>query len=91
MANTIKWKAIEHRQSKLSGQHVILVAYQPNGMGLNKVVGVAPLYDLRDMNFDGSVSLPERFWYDPYEVFDLISSTAEVSCVADAADRKSVV
>lgn len=85
MTNSIKWKVLEHSQSKLSGKHVILVAYQNQGMGLNKVVGVAPLYDLRDMNFDGSVSIPERWWYDPYEVFDLISSTGKVSCIADAA------
>lgn len=85
MANNIKWRALEHSQSNLPGKHVILVAYQSAGMGLNKVVGVAPLYDLRDMNFDGSVSAPEKWWYDPYEVFDLISSTSETSCVCDAA------
>lgn len=85
MANQIKWKGIEHRQSKLKGKHVIWVAYQTQGMGLNKVVGVVPCYDIRDMNFDGSVSIPEKWWYDPYEVFDFISSTSEVSCIADAA------
>ena len=52
---------------------------------MNKVCAVAPLYDMRDMNFDGSVSIPESFWYDPYEVFQLISSTSQVSCTADAA------
>ena len=85
MANSIKWKAIEHSQSKQKGKHVILVAYQTQGMGLNKVSAVVPCYDIRDMNFDGSVSIPEKWWYDPYEVFDFISSTSQVSCVANAA------
>jgi hypothetical protein len=73
----VRWKAIEHRQSKLKGRHVILVAYKRLGTAfLNKVVGLAPLFDLRDMNFDGSVSIPERVysaaWWDPYEVFSLM-------------------
>jgi hypothetical protein len=86
MANSIKWKAIEHSQSKAKGKHVILVAYQSMGAGgLNKVSGVVPLYDIRDMNFDGSTSVLEKWMYDPYEVFDFISSTSQVSCVADAA------
>ncbi len=86
MTQSVKWKAIEHSQSKIKNKHVILVAYQSMGAGgLNKVACVVPLYDIRDMNFDGSVSIPERWWYDPYEVFDFISSTSQVSCVADAA------
>lgn len=90
MANTIKWKAIEHSGSQLKGKkkHVILVAYQSRGMGLNKVVGVAPLYDLRDTDLDGSVSYGEAFfaggWYDPYYIFELMTSANNTACAIDA-------
>jgi hypothetical protein len=91
MANNIKWKAIEHSGSKEKGQgkHVILVAYKSRGMGLNEIVGVAPLYDLRDANLDGYVSALEKFyasnWYDPYYVFELMTSASSTSCAIDAA------
>jgi hypothetical protein len=89
MANNIKWKAIEHSGSKQKGKHVILVAYKSRGMGLNEIIGVSPLYDLRDANLDGSVSIPEKLygsgWYDPYYVFELMTSASSTSCAIDAA------
>lgn len=83
----ILWKAIENSQSQVknSGKHVILAAYQPRGMGLNYVRGAVPLYDLTDINLDGSVSLTERFFYDPYEVWKLIKEAGKASFIADAA------
>jgi hypothetical protein len=94
MANSIKWKAIEHSLSQQKNAHVILVAYQSMGKGgMNKVVGVAPLYDLRDMNLDGSASISEIAWLgltsilDPYEVFGVINSLGNQSPVYDAALR----
>ena len=91
MANNIKWRAIEHSFSKQKGQgkHVILAATRSRGMGMIEIVGVAPLYDLRDANLDGSVSMPEKFyasgWYDPYYVFELMTSASSTSCAIDAA------
>ena len=91
MANNIKWKAIEHSGSEKKGQgkHVILVGYKSRGMGLNEIVGIAPLYDLRDANLDGWVSPLEKFyasnWYDPYYVFELMTSASSASCAIDAA------
>lgn len=92
MANNIKWKAIEHSFSKQKGsaKHVILVAYKSRGQGgLNEILGVAALYDLRDANLDGSVTALEKFyasgWYDPYYVFELMTSTSSTSCAIDAA------
>ncbi len=92
MAGDIKWDALEHSQSKQTGKHVILVAYKWLGPGLNKVVCVVPLYDLRDANLDGSVSLPERFYgsefSDPYGVISLMNGSNAATCVADAARQK---
>jgi hypothetical protein len=87
--STIQWTAIENSQSRVknSYKHVSLVAYKPAGMGLNTVYAVAPLYDLRDLNLDGSASLAEKFWYDPYEVFELIQTAGEASFIADAATQ----
>lgn len=91
MANNIKWKAIEHSGSSKKGQgkHVILVAYRSRGAGLNEIVGVCPLYDLRDANLDGSVSIPERFYasglWDPYSVFELMTSASNATCGIEAA------
>ncbi len=86
MRNGFRWRAIEHSQSKIKSKHVILACCRSMGKGgLNEVCAVVPLYDMRDMNFDGSVSIPEKFWYDPYEVFDLIELASKTSCVADAA------
>jgi hypothetical protein len=92
MANSIKWKAIEHSLSQQKNAHVILVAYQSMGKGgMNKVVAVAPLYDLRDMNLDGSASISEIAWlgltsiFDPYEVFGVINSLGTQSPVHDSA------
>ena len=94
MANNtqIRWKAIEHPYSKKQGHHVILVAYKKiahhAGGGSNKVVAVSPLYDLRDTNLDGSVSILEwglsKGWYDPYEVFSLMKPASETSCLLAA-------
>ncbi|MCY7344891.1 MAG: hypothetical protein LH614_01625 [Pyrinomonadaceae bacterium] len=93
MANEIKWDALEHSQSTLKGKHVILVAYKSAGMGQNKVVGVVPLYDLRDANLDGSVSLPERFYgselYNPSGLISLMNGSNAAACVADAARQKN--
>ena len=92
MANSIKWKAIEHSGSKQKNAHVILVAYQSMGKGgMNKVCGIVPLYNLRDMNLDGSVSISETLWlgltslWYPYEVFGLLNSLSAQSPVSDAA------
>lgn len=91
MANNIRWKAIEHSQSNKKGAHVILVAYQSNGRILNKVVGIVPLFDLRDTNFDGSVSYNESFWagfsnwVDPYYVFALMKAAGDCSPILEAA------
>jgi hypothetical protein len=90
MANSIKWKAIEHSGSKQKNAHVILVAYQP-APKFNKVVGIVPLYDLRDMNLDGTASWTEIGWLgltsllDPYEVFGVMNSLSEFSPVENAA------
>lgn len=91
MANNIKWRAIEHSGSKQKGKgkHIILAATRSIGMGMIEIVGVAALYDLRDANLDGSVSIPEKFyssgWYDPYYVFELMTSSNSTSCAIDAA------
>lgn len=91
MANNIRWKAIEHSQSNKKGAHVILVAYKPNGCSFNKVLGIVPLFDLRDTDFDGSVSYTESGWasftnwVDPYYVFALMKSAGESSPIIDAA------
>jgi hypothetical protein len=92
MANNIKWKPIEHSQSKQKSKHVILVAYKSMGKGgLNDVLAISPLYNLKDANLDGSVSMSEKFWsvltsmWDPYEVFDLMNSLGGVSPVLEAA------
>ena len=91
MANNIRWKAIEHTQSNKKGAHVILVAYQPNGKTFNKVLGIVPLFDLRDTNFDGSVSTLEAGWagftnwVDPYYVFALMKSAGDSSPIMDSA------
>jgi hypothetical protein len=89
MVNNIKWKAIEHSGSQQKGKHVILVAYKSRGMGLNEIIGVTPLYDLRDANLDGAVTALEKFyasgWYDPYYVFELMTSSSSTSCAIDAA------
>jgi len=89
MANIIKWEALEHSDSKLKGKHVILVAYMPAGAGMNKVIGVAPLYDLRDANLDGSVTVLEKIYsseyYNPFDLISLMNSANVVVCVKDAA------
>lgn len=92
MANSIRWKAIEHSGSKQKNAHVILVAYQSMGKGgMNKVCGIVPLYDLRDMNLDGTASISEIAWlgltsmWDPYEVFGLLNSLSAQSPVSNAA------
>lgn len=88
MATNFKWTAIAHSQSP---EHIILVAYRSIGSGLNDVVAVSPLYDLRDMNLSGSVSLTEAGWtaatrlVDPLYIFRIINSLGNASCVADAA------
>jgi hypothetical protein len=84
----IKWKAIEHSMSKVKGKHVILVAYQPNGPILNNVLGFAPLYDLRDADLNGSVSVGERLygWWSPYVgLGNLAEATDDWSCINDVA------
>lgn len=91
MSNNIKWKVIEHSQSNKKNAHVILVAYQKNGSTMNKVVGIVPLFDLRDTDFDGSVSMLEAGWagftnwVDPYYVFALMKAAGEKSPIIDAA------
>jgi len=89
MANpAIKWKVIEHSLSKVRGKHVILVAYQPRSPTLNQVLGIAPLYDLRDADLDGWVSWREWAygWYYPYTgMGDLAAATDRWSCVNDVA------
>lgn len=91
MESVIKWKALEHSQSQQKGQgkHVILAAYMPTGAGMNKVVGIAPFYDLRDANLDGSVSVLEKIYgseyYNPYDVISLMNSSNAAACVQDAA------
>lgn len=89
MESVIKWKALEHSQSRQKGKHIILAAYLPTGSGMNKVVGVAAFYDLRDANLDGSVSVLERIYgseyYNPYDVISLMNSSNTVACVQDAA------
>jgi hypothetical protein len=88
MANpVIKWKVIEHSLSRMKGKHVILVAYQPNG-GLNKVLGFAPLYDLRDADLNGSVSLGERLygWWYPYVAMGNLAEVMDQwSCITEVA------
>lgn len=92
MANEIKWKPIEHSlsQQKGQGKHVILVAYKP-APRFNEVVGVLPMYDLRDMNLDGSASTGEIVWlglttvFDPYEVFGVMNKLGTQSPVLEAA------
>ena len=94
MANKIQWTSIEHSlsQQKGRGKHVILVAYQP-APRFNKVVGVSPLYDLRDMNLDGTATCTEIGWlgltsmFDPYEVFGLMNSLGDQSPILDAAQQ----
>lgn len=83
--SNILWKAIEHPYSKVEGGHVILVGYKKTsfgiGKGLGKVVAAAPLYDLRDFNWDGSVSFLEKAYasgmYDPYELNSLLGPAAD--------------
>ena len=84
----IKWKVFEHSMSRSSGDHVIVVGYRSNGRVLGTVLCAMPLYDLRDMNFDGSVSLLERAYTsglsDPYETFSLMLPAAESDFMIEA-------
>lgn len=94
MANDIQWTALKNSQSKLNNKHIILVAYKPTGMGrLNEVCGVLPMYDMRDMDLSGSVSILEAGWsaatriVDPFYVFKMIKASGKSSCIADAATQ----
>jgi hypothetical protein len=94
MANNIQWTAISNSQSKAKNKHIILVGYQPTGMGsMNEVCAVLPMYDMRDMDLSGSVSVLEAAWaaatkwIDPLYVFKLINESGKSSCVADSATQ----
>lgn len=88
----IKWTAIEHSGSKVKGQgkHVSLVAYE-EGKNMNDVIAVFPMYDIRDMNLNGSVSWLEAGFstvtnlYDPVFVFQIIKAAGDSSFLADTA------
>lgn len=90
----IKWKAFEHSYSKKEGAHMILVGYKRKsfgiGPGLGEVVAASPLYDLRDFNYDGSVSFLERAfagaWYDPYELNSLLLPAADTDFKVEAGN-----
>ena len=92
MANTIQWKLIENSQSQVKNKHAIVVGYKPTGMGrINEVAAVIPMYDLRDTDLSGSVSILESGWaaatklIDPLYVFGLMNSSGKCSCIQDAA------
>ena len=90
----ILWKAFEHSYSRKEGAHVILVGYKKKshgiGKGLGTVVAAAPLYDLRDFNWDGSVSFLEKAYagavYDPYELNSLLMPAAETDFKVEAGN-----
>ena len=91
MTNSIQWTVIPQNTTRPQ-INLILVGYRPSGMGgMNEVCAVSPLYDLRDMNLDGTASLTEKLWYgvtkikDREHVFALIKSAGKLSCVMEAA------
>lgn len=94
MANNIEWEVIENSQSKEKNKHVILVAYQPMGGGMNDIVAVFPMYDLRDYDLSGSASFQEKAWtevtklVDPLYIFGLMNAAGNASCMIDAAVQK---
>ena len=51
------------------------------------------MYDLRDMNLDGTATCTEIGWlgltsmFDPYEVFGLMNSLGDQSPILDAAQQ----
>ena len=62
MTNSIQWTVIPQNTTRPQ-INLILVGYRPSGMGgMNEVCAVSPLYDLRDMNLDGTASLTEKLW-----------------------------
>ncbi len=95
MSNNIQWTAIENSGSQLKGQnkHILLVAYKPGMGGINEVCAVCPMYNLKDMDLSGRVSVLELGWsavtwvWDPLYVFGLIKSANKSSCITDAASQ----
>lgn len=91
MSDEIQWKVISNSQSQFPKKHVIAVGYKSRGMGLNEIAGVIPMYDIRDSNLNGYVSLLEKGWnsaikyYDPAYIFQFINSSGKASCIIDAA------
>ncbi|MEZ5307419.1 MAG: hypothetical protein R2684_09765 [Pyrinomonadaceae bacterium] len=83
----ITWKCIEHSRSKVPGKHAIVVGYTGKG-GPGSVVCAIPLYDLRDYNFDGSISVGERLvgsgWWPSMGVDDLVIGASEADFKIEA-------
>lgn len=91
MTNNIKWTVIQYAQHQ---NNSILVGYKSRGKGgMNEVCAVSPLYDLRDMNLDGTASFTEKFWTsattlkDPEHVFAIIKSMGPASCMIEAGTQ----
>lgn len=86
--NNAKWKLITHSGSK-TGNHKMVAGYTSNGIRHNNIFFLAPLYNLNDVNMDGSVSVLEWGFgtnlYDPYSVFSLFADATASCCTIDAA------
>jgi hypothetical protein len=94
MSNEVQWATIEHSGSrrKGAGKHTILACYRSRGAGgMNDVLSVSPLYDLRDADLNGSVTWLEAGWsagtavVDPVKVFGIINSLGGASFMLEAA------
>jgi hypothetical protein len=94
MKSDIQWKIIEHSKSKSVNKPKIHVFYRSRGKGgMNEIIGVTPLYDMRDKDLDGDVSWQEAGIsgisriYDPVYIFKLVNSFGNASCLIEAGSQ----